>query len=56
MGSNPTQGMDTCIVCVHSVFCVVLCVGKESLRWADPAFMDSYRLHMAKAQKRAVDP
>jgi hypothetical protein len=31
VGSNPTQGMDVCIVCVYSVF-VLFCVLVEALR------------------------
>jgi hypothetical protein len=27
VGSNPTEGMDVCIMCVYAV-CVVLCVGR----------------------------
>jgi hypothetical protein len=42
VGSNPTQGMDVCIVCVYSVF--MLCVLVEVLRRADLPFKESYRL------------
>jgi hypothetical protein len=41
--SNPTQGMDVCIVCVYSVF-VLFCVSVEALRWADPPSKETYRL------------
>jgi hypothetical protein len=45
-GSNPTQGMDVCIMCLYSVF-VLFCVQVEALRRADP---------WSKAQQRAVQP
>jgi hypothetical protein len=34
-GSNPTRGINVCIVCVSSVF-VLFCVYVEDLRLADP--------------------
>jgi hypothetical protein len=43
VGSNPTQGMDICIMCVYSVF-VLSCVQVEALRRADPPSKESYRL------------
>jgi hypothetical protein len=41
--SNPTQGMDVCIVCVYSVF-MLFCVQAEALQRADPPSEESYRL------------
>jgi hypothetical protein len=43
VGSNPTHGMDVCIVCVYSVF-VLFCVYLETLRRVDPPSKESYRL------------
>jgi hypothetical protein len=43
VGSNPTQGMDICIVCVYSVF-VFSCVYATALRRADPPSKESYWL------------
>jgi hypothetical protein len=58
MGSNPTQGMDVCIVCVYSVF--VFCVYVEALRRADPPSMESYRLYIlyigSRSWKRGQGP
>jgi hypothetical protein len=34
VGSNPTQGMDVCIVCVYSVF-VWSCVYEAAMWWVD---------------------
>jgi hypothetical protein len=43
VGSNPTQGMGVCIVCVYSVL-VLLYVEVETLRRSDPPSRVSYRL------------
>jgi hypothetical protein len=43
VGSNPTQGLVVCIVCVYSVF-VLFCVYVEAFRRADPPSKESYRL------------
>jgi hypothetical protein len=45
MGSNPTQGMVVCIVCVYSVF-MLFYVQVEALRRADPPSKESYRLYI----------
>jgi hypothetical protein len=43
VGSNPTEDMDACIVCIYSEF-VLFCVWVEALRRADPPSKESYRL------------
>jgi hypothetical protein len=61
VGSNSTQVMDVCIVCVCSAF-VLFCVQIEALRRADPSCEESYRLctglrnwKAAKVEQKAVD-
>jgi hypothetical protein len=41
--SNPTRGVDVCIVCIYSVF-VLFCVQVEDLRRADSPSKQSHRL------------
>jgi hypothetical protein len=56
MDSNPTRGMDVCIVCVYSVI-VLFCVWVKSLRLADPPFKGSYQLYIGSRNwKRGQDP
>jgi hypothetical protein len=43
VGSNPTQGMDVCIVCVYSLF-VLFYVKVEAFRRADPPSKEYYQL------------
>jgi hypothetical protein len=43
VGSNPTQGMDFCIVCIHS-FVVLFCLYVGAFRPADPPAKESYWL------------
>jgi hypothetical protein len=62
VGSNPTQGIDVCIVCLFCV-CVVLCVGTGLVKALFPVqgvVPTVYRVKKlkkaAKAQQRAVEP
>jgi hypothetical protein len=63
VGSDPTQGMDVCIVYLCSVF-VLFCVQVAALRRADPLTKESSRLFIgsrnwkkaAKVQQTAVEP
>jgi hypothetical protein len=45
VGSNPTHGMDICIVCIYSVF-VLFCVSVEALRLVDLSSKKSYLLRI----------
>jgi hypothetical protein len=64
VGSNPTQGMDVCIVYIYSVSCVVLCVGSGLATGWSPfqgvlhiAYMSKkQKRKTAKAHRRALEP
>jgi hypothetical protein len=56
VGSNPTQSMDVCIVCVYSVF-VLFCMQVEALRRADPPSKEFHRICIRlRNWKRGNDP
>jgi hypothetical protein len=62
MGSNPTQGIDICIVHVYSV-CTVLCVVRSHVFNQSPVegvlptvYEDQETEKAAKAQYRTVEP
>jgi hypothetical protein len=55
VGSNPTQGMDVCIVCDYSV-CVVLCVGRGLARGWSPVEGVLQTVYRIKKLKRDQGP
>jgi hypothetical protein len=53
VGSNPTRGMDVCIVYVYSVF-VLSCVYLAALRQADSPSKESYSAYGIKKLKKQL--